>query len=350
MLHKTFTFFSKNLLVYTIPLNINLIEFSEVILMKQKGWFIPIIVFFISIIFLFFYQQKQDVVSFADTTDLPPITWSKNSTDIMKVTYEAAGKVMETVRNENDWILSTSNNRKADPLYIYNVITPFIEPLFEQIIAISPSNLESYGIDGMASSITLYDVEGNDYKVIKGNAFDEKSDYVYVPLTDSVYTMSNTAFGSISTNPNDWTSKDLVNFELDDLSKIDLVYKGHAATLVAVSTQHGISLTSNELDDRLANEFMNFLQTAKIQSFITEEATDHVLTVYGFHSPLLKCTIHLKTGETFSLTIGDVNEKEGICYTQMNDSPEIVTIPYFNLSQFNILYSELHDKDHDELG
>lgn len=318
--------------------------------MKQKGWLIPITVFLISIIVLFFYQQKQEVVSFADTTDLPPITWSKKSTDIVKVTYEAAGKVIETVREENDWSLSTSNNRKADALYIYNVITPFIEPLFEQVVAVSPSNLIDYGIDNMASSITLYDAEGNDYKVVKGNAFDEKSDYVYVPLTDSVYTMSNTAFSSISTTPNDWACKELLNFELTNVKKINLTYKGHAATLIANTTENGVELTSEELDSRLANEFMNFLQTAKIQSFITEEATDHVLSVYGFNAPLLKCTIHLKTGETLSLTIGNVNEEEGICYTQVNGSSEIVAIPYFNLSQFNILYSELHDKDHDELG
>ena len=318
--------------------------------MKRKGWLVPIVVFLISIIFLFSYQQKQEVVSFADTTNLPPIIWSEKSTDIVKVTYEAAGKVTEAVREEDTWSLSTSNNRKADALYIYNVITPFLEPLFEQVVEVSPSDLTNYGIDDMASSITLYDEAGHEYKLLKGKAFSEKSDYVYAPLTDTVYTMSNTAFGSISTNSNDWGSKELLNFELTNVKKINLTYKGHAATLMPTITENGIALASEELDNRLANEFMNFLQTAKIQSFITEEANEHVLSVYGFNAPLLKCTIHLKTGDTLSLTIGNVNEEENICYTQVNGRPEIVGIPYFNLSQFNILYSELHDKDDDRLG
>ena len=318
--------------------------------MKRRGWLVPIVVFFISIIFLFSYQQKQEVVSFADTTNLPPIIWSEKSTDIVKVTYEAGGKVIEAVREADNWSLSTSNNRKADALYIYNVITPFLEPLFEQVVEVSPSNLANYGIDDMASSITLYDEAGHEYNLLKGKAFNEKSDYVYAPLTDTIYIMSNTAFGSISTSSNDWGSKELLSFELANVKKINLTYKGHAATLMPTITESGIALTSEELDNRLANEFMNFLHTAKIQSFITEEANEHVLSVYGFNAPLLKCTIHLKTGETLSLTIGNVNEEENICYTQVNGRPGIVGIPYFNLSQFNILYSELHDKEDHQLG
>ena len=316
--------------------------------MKRKGWLIPIVVFLVSIIFLFSYQQNQDVVSFADTTDLPPIIWSEKSTDIVKVSFEATGKAIEAVRQEDTWSLSTSNNRKADALYIYNAITPFLEPLFEQVIEASPNDLTKYGIDEVSSSITLYDQEDHEYKLLKGKAFDDKSDYVYAPLTNTIYTISNSAFCNISTNPNEWGSKELLTFELTNVQKIDLTYKGHGATLVPVVNGNEITLTSEELDDRLANEFMNFLQTAKIQSFITEEASAHVLSVYGFNSPLLRCTIQLKTGESLSLTIGNVNEEQDICYTQVNGGSEIVGIPYFNLSQFNILYSEFHDNDEDD--
>ena len=318
--------------------------------MKRKGWLVPIIVFLISIIFLFSYQQKQEVVSFADTTNLPPILWSEKSTHIVKVSFASTGKVIEAVRDEDNWKLSTSDNRKADALYIYNVMTPILEPLFEQVIEASHTDLTQYGIDDIASRITLYDADGHDYQIIKGKAFDEKSDYVYAPSTDTIYTMNHSAFSNISTNPNDWSSKELLSFEFANVEKINLTYKGHGATLIPITTERRVTLTSEELDERLANEFMNFLQTTKIQSFITEDANEHVLSVYGFNSPLLKCTIQLKTGETLSLTIGNVNEAENICYTQVNNSPTIVTIPYFNLSQFNILYSELHGKENNQLG
>ncbi len=318
--------------------------------MKRKGWLVPIIVFLISFVFLFSYQQKQEVVSFADTTNLPPIIWSEKSTHIVKVSFASAGKVIEAVREEDNWKLPTSDNRKADALYIYNVMTPFLEPLFEQVVETSPTDLTQYGIDDIASCITLYDANGHDYQIIKGKAFDEKSDYVYAPSTDTIYTMNNTAFRNISTNPNDWSSKELLSFEFANVKKINLTYKGHGATLIPITTESGVTLTSEELDERLANEFMNFLQTTKIQNFITEDADERVLSVYGFNSPLLKCTIQLKTGEVLSLTIGNVNEAENICYTQVNSSPAIVTIPYFNLSQFNILYSELHGKENNQLG
>ena len=315
--------------------------------MNRRGWFIPIIVFVVSLVFLFSYQNRQDVVSFADTTSLPPLLWSEASANITDMTYTGAGKTIKVHREGDDWFLPDSNSRKADSLYIHQNMSPFLEPLFENTVEVSPSTLTKYGIMEPYTSITLVTNDGKEHIIVKGSVSEDGRTYVYVPLTDTIYTMNNAAFETFSTDLNAWSSKDLLVFDLDNVKKIDLTYKGHSAQLLPKVTDERLTFTSNELDDRLVEEFLSFLHASKIQNFLAEEASDHVLSVYGFSNPLLKCTITLKSGETLSLTIGSVNETENICYAKVNGSSDIVGIPYFNLSQFNMLYSELQESSDD---
>lgn len=322
--------------------------------MKRKGWLIPILVFILSFSILFFYQNKErTTVSLATTTELPPILWSLVPTDINKVTYTYADTQIETVRQDNIWVLSNLDNKHADDLYIYSIIGNFVQPVFEEVIELSPGDLTKYGITEASPSLSLYDNENNEYTLIKGNSINETTDYVYAPLSNTVYAMKASNFASLKNNLLDWRNKQLLDFNLSEVAKISFSYKSIQATLTPSSTEDDpdkVVFTSNNINDSLAAEFVNFLQNSKIQQFITDNATDHVLDVYGFKNPSLQCTIYLNTGTTYSLVIGNISKDENICYAMVNDNNSIVAIPYFDFSQFSSLYADLHGESEDILG
>ncbi|MBU3803233.1 MAG: DUF4340 domain-containing protein [Candidatus Cellulosilyticum pullistercoris] len=318
--------------------------------MKRKGWLIPILVFVLSFSILFFYQKSQSNVSLATTTELPPILWSKTPTAINKVTYSIGGKQIEVTRQNDKWVLSNLNNKHADDLYIYSILENFTQPIFEEVIEINPASLTQYGIDETCPKLTLYDHDGNEYTLIKGDAIDNLTDYVYAPLSNTVYSMQNTNFTSLKSEETDWLNKQLLDFDLANVTKISFSYKSIQATLTPSLVDNEVTFTSNNINDLLAAEFVHFLQTSKIEQFITDNAPDHVLNVYGFSAPSLKCTIYLNTGTTLSLTIGNINEDENICYATVNESNNIVAIPYFDFSQFDALYAEYHGDSSEYLG
>ena len=318
--------------------------------MKRKGWFVPILVFIISFSGLFFYQRNQNSISLASTTDLPPILWSKSSSNINKITYSLGDKSISVTQKDSSWLL-TNTQKHADDLYIYNILSHFSEPVFNKVIEISPKDFSCYGIDASSPTLTLYDNEDHEYTLVKGAAIDSNSDYVYAPLSNTIYSMNASTFSNLKINETEWVDKKLLNFNIEDVTKICFDYKSIQATLLpTISNNNAVTFTSQNISDNLANEFVHFLQTSKIEQFISSNVNAHVLEVYGFNSPNLKCTIYLNSGKTITLTIGNINENENICYAMINSNNSIVTIPFFDFSQFNAMYVALHESNTIELG
>ena len=308
--------------------------------MKRKGWLIPIVVFVVSFICLIFYQQRQDSTTFADTTNMTPILWSKSAADITKVDYKHSGEQLVASREGDKWFISEPIQAQGDALYIYNVISAFKEPLFEDVIETSPANLEIYGINKLSSSITLYDNEGNEYVLVKGNAINALTDYVYAPLSDTVYTISHSAFSTLKTDINSWRNKDLLNFSENNIKEIKLTLDGqtHIITPEYAGTEPQTQLffKAQNLNTATVTNFISYLSSSKIQKFITDTPDSTILEAYGFTKPSLKITITLKDGSTSSLTMGNVMKDENMCYIKRDDSNSIFGITYFDLSQLKV--------------
>ena len=309
--------------------------------MKRKSLIIPIFVFIISFTVLSFYQKSQNNVTLASTTDLPPVLWSKTNADISKVVYRISDKKIVAERKESDWFLSNINNKKADSLYIYTTITSFLEPHFKEVIELNPKDLTLYGIDATSPVLTLSDMEGNEYSITRGNNINKDLTYVYTPVSDTVYTMERDLFDPLSLNQEDWFNKDLLNLKIEDVHKVTFSYKGLETTLLPTQTEKGITFSSPHMNDALSEKFISFLENSKIEQFITDNASAHILQVYGFNNPSLRCTVYLSSGDTLSLIIGNIKEDENICYAMVNHNNGIVAIPYFDFSQFDTLFAEL---------
>nr|WP_302598023.1 DUF4340 domain-containing protein [uncultured Cellulosilyticum sp.] len=311
--------------------------------MKRKGWLIPIIVFVVSFVSLIFYQKRQDINTFADTTNMTPILWSESVADITKVVYKHSGQQLVASREGDNWFITEPIKAEGDALYIYNVISAFKEPLFEEMIEVSPTNPTSYGIDELSSSITLYDNEGHEYVLIKGNPANSLNDYVYSPLSDTVYTMPQTTFNTIKSDINSWRNKELLSFNRNNVKEIILTLGGQNYTLlpeeVGTAPQTQIFFTAQNLNPTNTNSFVSYLETSKIEKFITDTPDSVILDAYGFNKPTLKVTIKLNDGSSLGLTIGNVMKAENICYAKRDDSNSIYGITYFDLSQLKVTAS-----------
>lgn len=313
--------------------------------MQHKNLFIPVLVFIFSFGILSVYQKSHPSVTLASTVDTPPILWSKSPADITSVTYAMGDKKITVQRKEDDWLLTSLGNQKADSLYVYQAINYFLEPHFKEVITTSARDLTTYGIDENAPTLTLSDTEGASYCLIKGNCIDEELVYVYAPLSHTIYSMENALFDSLSLNIEDWRNKELLSFDLNNVAKISFSYKNLECTLLPEKDETGLTFKAEGINPSLVEKFISFLQTSKVQQFITDNASEHVLQIYGFTSPRLTCDITLVSGTPLSLTIGLIKEDENICYAKVNDSSSIVAIPYFDFSQFDTLFAELEAID-----
>lgn len=308
--------------------------------MKRKGWLIPILVFVVSFVSLIFYQKRQDSNTFADTTNMTPILWSESVADITKVVYKHSSEQIIASREGDHWFISEPINAQGDALYIYNVISAFKEPLFEEVIEVSPTNPEIYGIDELSSSITLYDNEGHEYVLIKGNSMNSLSDYVYAPLSDTVYTISQTVFSTLKSDINSWRNKELLNFRQNNVQEIQLTLSGQTHTILpeyaGTEPQTQLFFKAQNLNVATTTNFVSYLESSKIQKFITDSPDSSILDAYGFTNPSAKIKIILNDGSTLGLTIGNVIKDENMCYVKLDDSNSIFGITYFDLSQLKV--------------
>ncbi|MDF2615123.1 MAG: hypothetical protein K0S71_2909 [Clostridia bacterium] len=301
--------------------------------MKRKGWFIPILIFFISISGLVFYQKRQDAHSYAAQANLPPILWSESPADINQVIFSEYGHEVQALRSSRDWELSKPISSKADNLFIYNIILSFKEPSFDTVIDIDPVNLRDYGIDELSPTLKLYTKDNESYELIRGNFADALHYYVYSPMSNTIYTMQKSAFENIHSDLTMWRDKDLLAFNKKDIQNIELTYNNVLHTITPTRLADSVSFKSETLDEKTLNHLVDFLESCTIKDFITDTADSSLLNAYGFSTPDLKVKIALKSGQSLVTVIGKSLKEENLCYVVINHSSSIATIPYFDLSQ-----------------
>jgi len=301
--------------------------------MKRKGWFIPILVFFISISGLIFYQKQQDSPSFASTTNLPPILWSEAEANINKIEFSESGHKVQAVRASENWELSSPISSKADNFFIYNIILAFKEPVFTETIETDPAKLSDYGIDNLSPHLKLSTKDKDTYELIRGDLADTLHYYVYSPMSATIYTMPKSGFENIHTDLSMWRDKDLLTFNKKDITKLDITYNNTLYTTLPENQPLNTLFKSDVLDEKILNYLVDFLESCTIKEFITDTADSSLLPAYGFNAPSLKVKMTLNSGEILTFIMGISIKSENLCYAVINHSNSIVTIPYFDLSK-----------------
>lgn len=309
--------------------------------MKRKGWFVPIIVFFICMGFLFAYQQNQFSSSHATPSDMPPILWSTTPDAIKKIIVKENGKTIEAVKKDLDWKLVSDTYTNANDFYILTILSNFKEPKLLSVVTSDNSNLAEYGIDQFSKTIILYDENDNAYELICGDLASSNSYYVYSPFSGSVYTISKETFDAITSHPLDWRDLNYLYFDKKSTSKISITYQGEDHIIEAIpSANNNVTFTSTTLSKESVDAFILFLESTRIKGFITDSATENVLSTYGFDNPIFKIAIANTDGKITTINIGSMSVEENLGYITLNSGKAIFAIPYCNIIPKQLVETE----------
>ena len=142
--------------------------------------------------------------------------------------------------------------------------------------------------------------------------------------------MPKSAFSSVSIDTSKWRAKELYTFNAENVTKITFNYKHKNYALFPKSTDEGLIFTCDQISKEKATSFVSFLETSKVENFITDSATPHTLKVYGFNNPSASCVIYFKSGEHISITFGNILKDEGIIYAQLTHTTGIAALSYFD--------------------
>lgn len=297
--------------------------------MKRKGWFIPIVVFFVCTWLLIAYQQSTTEPYLAQTSNLAQLPWDKESAEIKRIVFSAHSSIITAERHQNDWFITEPMQSKADSTYVYNVISRFVSPGVIHTIASEVEDPSAFGIYEYSPSISLYDLNDMEYKLIAGNAADETTYYTYSPLTQCIYTIKKEIFDYVSTDLSLWRTKDYLGFSEATTSKIALSKQGTLHTLLPSADKK--TYTSTTLSVKQVSDIISFLSSSKILNFITDDAPSHIISSYGFDAPDLALTLYHESGNrnrfSFKLT------EDGLYYYVLDASTHnIYKVPFFHIA------------------
>ena len=266
--------------------------------MKRKGWFIPILVFFVCTWFLIMYEQSTNEPYLAQTSNLAQLPWDKNISEIQEIHFSSHSSSFTAKRVDDKWSITSPIQSIADSTYIYDVISKFVSPGLIHTIETEVDDPSPYGIYDYSPTISLIDENGAQYTLIAGDSADETTYYAYSPLTKSIYTIKKEIFDFLSTDLSKWRSKDYITFVPEETSKIELITTTKSYTLLPSNTNGTTTFSSQELSPKEVEDFIAFLSTSKINQFIIDEAPSHIILSYGFGSPDMKIKIYNTSGTT----------------------------------------------------
>lgn len=270
--------------------------------MKRKGWFIPILVFFVCTWFLIMYEQSTNEPYLAQTSNLAQLPWDKEISDIQEIHFTSHSSSFTAKRVDDEWSITSPIQSIADSTYIYDVISKFVSPGLIHTIEIDVDDPSAYGIYDYSPTISLIDQNGAEYTLIAGNSADETTYYAYSPLTKCIYTIKKDIFDFLSTDLSKWRSKDYINFNKETISKVEFITPTKTYKLLAPTETGSSSFISEDLTPRDVDNFITFLSSSKIEQFIMDGAPSHIILSYGFDNPHMKLKIYDKAGssKTFS--------------------------------------------------
>lgn len=314
--------------------------------MKYRNWGVALIMCLLSLLLLCIYDKKNTTLVTDHTlTSTRGVCYTIPELEVQKLIYTWGDESITVIRQEGHFLLEDLEKETlpaADERYIYKLLKQFASPVYEEVVRIAPSNLADYGITSSSQAMTLVDKEDKTYTLVKGD-----EDFVYLVHADAVYKMSSRPFNLLTLDREKWMSKQLIAFDVNDVTSIDLEYKTLYTTLMPKESEEGI-FTNEILGDDVATEFVRFLETTEAEAIITEEANAYALSAYGFNDPSLHCTLYFKSREPVQLTIGLIEPNENKCYAIVDSNRTIVSIPFFEFFSRS-LYTALDNAENGDI-
>lgn len=302
--------------------------------MRRKGWLIPVLVFFICIVVLIFYQNNKTSELLATPSDNTPILWQENITDINGLTFIQGDTTITATKVKGIWHVFDNKGRyEADSTYIYNILSGFISPKLHTLEDPDPKVLSLYGISNYSKKIILYNNNNHSYEIICGNTFDEN--HYYVCINNNVYTLNKEYFDIIDEDIFKWRNKNILNFNEKDYAKIYVSYNNALHTLIASENDTGISFVCQSLSSDQIEDLLTYLKALRVQDYLIDHPDDLLISQYGLDNPTMKFTLYSKSGKAVTLSVGKTSRDDNIAYAMLSSSKTIFTVLYVDNPVFS---------------
>ncbi len=285
--------------------------------MHRKGWAIPITTCIVLSMFLL--QYTSGVTTITTSATMPDIAENGIPAVITEVKVSHSSTDIEATLQDNDWVFNTGD--RANSMYIFELIWRFADIFPSDKIEGDPS-LYTYGVYPNNKTIMFSDGGDDSFTLMQGALASESQYYAYHLESNCIYLVDRHYFDMLSTDMNDWRSKDIINFD-------------HATQLTVSANNmiHNIFLDEEDVASLLSltdEEYLSlirFLSNAVIGDYITNQATDEILAMYSLDKPQASITLFYDDGTdlTLDLVANPFNPSE--LYCTIPGSTDIFTLP-----------------------
>ncbi|OOB79357.1 MAG: hypothetical protein BEN18_04220 [Epulopiscium sp. Nuni2H_MBin001] len=289
--------------------------------MHNKGWGTPIILFITFTILLLQYTSEANIPSITTSATVQQVCDDGIPSVVTRLAFNYEDFEVEIILDNNDWVMA--NGDAADSAYIFNLLSMFAAAPLD-VVSDDPS-LYTYGVNSRSKTLTLSDADGATFTLMQGSVASDTHYYAFHVENHCIYTIDKACFDALSADLNVWRTKDIVVF--DEIIKVDVSFGDASSHSIYIS---GDDFMSPTLSEDVYLDIIKFLANNKVLSFVTNQASAELLSMYNLDSPLVSFSIFYSDSDfvVLHLVPNPFNALE--LYGTIDGSNDIFIMPVIN--------------------
>ena len=255
---------------------------------------------------------------------------------IDKITVSSAGKPTVILRRKDEaWSIESAADKPANPAVIQRLGETLASQDVTGFVSDVASDLAKYGLDKPRLRVTLSSIASEN--TAESNAGEEsvvdllfgrsENGNVFAKLGDEpfIFSVSESVYNSVPTEPLDYRSLAIFNFKPDDLIKIEIARQsGQQVTMERVSGEWKIE--GAEVSSESAQSLVNTLAHLRAERWVGDVKPEQVVA-----KPSLVVRFASKDSKSHEVKIGEAN-RDGFHYatSDVADGVFLISAPDFS--------------------
>ncbi|MGI6668652.1 MAG: DUF4340 domain-containing protein [Acetivibrionales bacterium] len=270
-----------------------------------------------------------------NTSDLLKLT-DYISSDVESVTLENPDGTFVIVRKDDEWVLSSPSDLKYDSSVLSSIVINAASITADRLVEENAQDIAKYGLDDPVI-VRMKTKDGKETVLEVGDRTPTKSGY-YIKFAgeNDVYIIGTYTGNYLVTDRNGMRSKQLFDFELDDINTLAMNRKGQKVFRSVKEEKDDISswkLTEpikGSVNGNAIYPMLEALANTTVDEFLEDKPSD--LAQYGLDEPVYEFEIGTEAAGTYKLLMGDEKEKGSTIYAKLGNSDEVFAV---DISSYN---------------
>lgn len=310
-----------------------------------------------------------------ETTDDTFVIHSLDKNEINKITYLQEKEEIVLEQKGEEWICRTDEKCPVNEFTVSAMLDSLKEVKAYRKIQGADIDREMFGLEDPSQVVTFTLKDGKEYVFTLG-VLNEAVDkyYFQMPDDENVYLIDTTMYNKFDYSLLDLAdveeypamgNRDIAEFVLERkgktlyfVDKQDAAHKKNETEIPECEWMYGSDKKNlKELEEEKASALVQAILNLSNSECITYNKTEEDFKTYGLDRPSLKLTFHYTTMEledeeksetsdsvildhTFTMHVGDTDEKTGEYYVWMEGSECIYTMNVSNINKMMAMFEE----------